>query len=232
MSHQSEFFVDIHPWRQCIDPDIPVRADDALNLDGLRGRRCIASLGWAGEMRITALELLFLPQAPNATAADPYISIGYSFLPFETLLRVPAYQAWDVQDLLKVTDGDIVDYNAILETLRSVRTKCQLEQVAYPPYGLTYFAKILQDEGFSVIQFPQSVRDFNEPMKQLDALISAQTIRHGGSAVMAWQMSNVHIAVTAEGTVFPCKPDAKSEIANPVALIAALGAQTTTGAQT
>jgi phage terminase large subunit-like protein len=42
-------------------------------------------------------------------------------VPSARVLLVPAYQAWDAQGLLNVTEGDIIDYDEILETLREIR---------------------------------------------------------------------------------------------------------------
>lgn len=130
-------YFDIEAWRRCRDPNIPVKAVDALQLERLRGRRCVASLDLSSKIDIAALELVFPPIGAKATIDDPYIRVGFYFLPAETVLNVPAYQAWDAQGLINVTDGNIIDYDEILETLREIRGMFQLEQVAYDPFQAT-----------------------------------------------------------------------------------------------
>lgn len=218
-------YFDIEAWRRCRDQDLPMRAVEALTLERLLGRRCIASLDLASKVDIAALELIFPPIGPKATVDDPYVRIGFYFLPSETVANVPAYQAWDALGLLNVTDGNIIDYDEILETLREIRGAFQLEQVAYDPHQATMLVTTLMKEGFPVLEYRPMVLNFSEPMKELDALTKAQTIAHGGCPVMEWEMSNVVAQPDAKDNVYPRKPEGQNhlKIDNPVALIGALG---------
>ena len=216
-------YFDIEAWRRCRDPDIPIKSIEAVELERLLGRRCIAGLDLASKVDIAALELLFPPLGDKATADDPYIRIGFYFLPAETVLKVPAYQNWDAQGLINVTDGEIIDYDEIFEVLREVRSKFQLEQVAYDPHQATYLVSQMQKEGFPVLEYRPIVLNFSEPMKELDALSRAGTIAHGGCPVMEWEMNNVVAQADAKDNVYPRKPRDEAKIDNPVALISALG---------
>lgn len=215
-------FFDIEAWRRCRDPDIPIRGIDALELEQLLGRRCIASFDLASKVDIAALELLILPIGDKPTLDDPYIRIGFYFVPAETVLKVEAYQAWDAQGLLNVTDGEIIDYDEILEVLKQIRAGFQLEQVAYDPHQATYLVTTMQKDGFPVVEVRPNVLNFSEPMKELDALTRARTIAHAGCPVMEWQVNNVVAQADAKDNVYPRKPREEAKIDNPVALIAAL----------
>ena len=216
-------YFDIEAWRKCRRQELPTRGAEIFTHLALAGRRCIASLDLASKVDIAALELLFLPIGGKATAEDPYIRTGFSFLPAETVLNVPAYQAWDAQRLLSVTDGNIIDYDEIVETLGQIREHFQLEQVAYDPHQATYLVTTLQKEGYPVLEYRPVVINFSEPMKELDALTRASAIAHGGCPVMEWQMNNVVAQADAKDNVYPRKPRDEAKIDNPVALIAALG---------
>ena len=216
-------YFDIEAWRRCRDPELPIRAADAVPLERLRGRRCIAGLDLASKVDITALELLFPPIGRKATKDDPYIRIGWYFLPSETVQAVPAYQAWDALGLISVTDGNITDYDEILEVLRQLRDTFQLEQVAYDPHQATMMVTTMVKEGFPVIEYRPIVLNFSEPMKELDALSKAGTIAHAGCPVMEWEMNNVVAQADAKDNVYPRKPRDEAKIDNPVALISALG---------
>jgi phage terminase large subunit-like protein len=216
-------YFDIEAWRRCRDPNIPVRGIDAIAIEMLRGRRCIASLDLASKIDIAALELLFPPLGGKPTVDDPYYRIGFYFLPAETVLKVEAYQNWDAQGLLNVTDGEIIDYDEIIEVLRQVRSTFQLEQVAYDPHQATYMATTLAKEGFPVLEYRPVVLTMSEPMKELDALTRAGTIAHSGCPVMEWEMNNVVAQADAKDNVYPRKPRQEAKIDNPVALIAAVG---------
>jgi phage terminase large subunit-like protein len=216
-------YFDIEAWRRCRDADVPIKAVDAMQLEKLRGRRCIAGLDLASKIDIAALELLFPPVGAKATSDDPYIRLGFYFLPSETVLNVPAYQAWDALGLINVTDGNIIDYDEILAVLREVRGFFQLEQVAYDPHQATMMVTTMMKEGFPVIEYRPIVINFSEPMKELDALTKAGAIAHGGCPVMEWEMNNVVAQADAKDNVYPRKPRDEAKIDNPVALISALG---------
>lgn len=216
-------YFDIEAWRRCRDPNLPVRSIDALELEELAGRRCIAAVDLASKIDIAALELLFLPIGEKATAEDPYIRVGWYFLPAETVQNVPAYQGWDAAGLLNVTDGNIIDFDEIMEVLREIRNAFQLEMIAYDPHQATMFVTTLVKEGFPVLEYRQVVLLMSEPMKELDSLVRSSTIRHGGDAVMEWEMSNVVAQLDAKDNVYPRKPRPEAKIDNPVALIMAVG---------
>lgn len=215
-------FFDIEAWRKCRDVNLPQRATEALAMERFAGRRCIAGLDLASKVDIAALELLFPPIGAKATADDPYIRLGWSFLPAETILKVEAYQNWDSQHLLSVTEGAILDYDEIFDQLRAIRERCQLEVVAYDPHQAQYLVTRMQKEGIPVIEVRPNVLNFSEPMKELDALTRAGSIAHGGDPVMEWQMANVVAQADAKDNVYPRKPRDEAKIDNPVALIAAL----------
>ena len=222
VSAKSAYF-DIEAWRRCTKTDLPGTAKAQLELEWLKGRRCIASLDLSSKVDIAALELLFPPLGAKASADDPYIRAGYYFLPEETVLQVPAYQAWDALGLLTVTSGNIIDYDEIVEVLQMVRSTFQLEQVAYDPHQATYLATTMAKEGFPVLEYRPLVLNFSEPMKELDALMRSGRIAHSGCPVMEWQINNVVAQLDAKDNVYPRKPRAEAKIDNPVALIAALG---------
>jgi phage terminase large subunit-like protein len=214
---------DVESWRRCHDPEIPVKATEAMALERLRGRRCIAGLDLASKVDIAALELLILPIGAKATPDDPYVRIGFYFVPSARVLLVPAYQGWDSLGLLNVTEGDIIDYDEILEVLGEVRDFFQLEMVAYDPHQATMMVTTMTKEGFPVVEYRPIVLNFSEPMKELDALTKARTIAHGGCPVMEWEISNVVAAPDKKDNVYPNKPREEAKIDNPVALMSALG---------
>lgn len=220
-------YFDIQKWRACHDLNLPMRGRDLFQYEALRGRQCVAGLDLASKVDIAALELLFLPIGGKPTVDDPYVRVGFYFLPEETVLSVPAYQGWDSQGLINVTQGNIIDYDEILDTLRDVRDFAQLEQVAYDPHQATYLATTAIKDGFPMLEYRPIVLNFSEPMKELDALTKAGTIAHGGCPVMEWQMNNVVAQADRKDNVYPNKPRPEAKIDNPVALISALGCSMT-----
>lgn len=216
-------YFDIEKWRACRSGRIPQRADEIFELEWLRGRRCVAALDLASKIDICAMELLFFPLGEKATRDDPYIRAGWYFVPEERVLTVPAYEGWHGQRLMSMNDGEIIDYDEILEKLGQVRDHFQLETVAYDPHQANYFATTAIKDGFPMLEYRQLVLTMSEPMKELDALMRAGLIEHGNCPVMEWQVNNVTGAADKKDNVYPNKPRDEAKIDNPVALIMAIG---------
>lgn len=215
-------YYDVEAWRRCRRDDLPARAASALEMERLRGRRAIVSLDLASKIDIAAAEVILEPIGGEPTPDDPIIRLGWYFLPEDTVANVPAYQAWDTAGLINVTPGNIIDFDEILELLRSLRDFFQLEAVGYDPHQATMLATTLAKEGFPVVEVGQTVFNLSEPMKELDAWSRAGLIAHGGDAVMEWQIANVTGAPDKKDNVYPNKPRADAKIDNPVALMAAI----------
>lgn len=215
-------YFDIEAWRRCADPTIPVVFADAAQLEQLRGRRCFLSLDLASKVDIAALEYLFPPIGDRPTKEDPYIRLGRYFLPSKAVEDVSAYQGWDAQGLLDVSAGNITDYEEIEIAIDEARDIFDVEQVAYDPHQATMLVTRLMKKGAPMLEVRPLVNNFSDPMKELDAFMKAELIRHAGCPVMEWQISNVVAQQDAKDNVYPRKPRAEAKIDNPVALIAAL----------
>lgn len=215
-------YYDVEAWRKCRRDEVPKLAASALEMEYWRGRRAIASLDLASKWDIAAVEVIILPIGEVPTKDDPVIRLGWYFLPEETVANVPAYQQWDTAGLLNVTQGEIIDYDEIVDLLRTLKAFFQLEHVGYDPHQATMMATTLQKDGFPVVEVGQTVLNLSEPMKELDAWIRAGLIAHGGDAVMEWQIANVTGAPDKKDNVYPNKPRADAKIDNPVALMAAI----------
>ncbi|WP_267348690.1 terminase TerL endonuclease subunit [Sphingomonas sp. GM_Shp_2] len=215
-------YFDIEAWRRCTDPDIPVLFADAAALDRLAGRRCILSLDLASKVDIAAIEYLFLPIGDRPTKADPFIRLGRYFLPSKAVEDTSAYQAWDAQALLDVNEGNITDFEEIEIAIDEARKLFEVETIAYDPAQATMLVNRLVKAGAPVLEVVPNVLNFSDPMKQLDAFMKAELIRHAGCPVMEWQIANVVAQADAKDNVYPRKPRIEAKIDNPVALIAAL----------
>ncbi|WP_328277741.1 terminase large subunit [Sphingobium sp.] len=216
-------YYSVEHWRACADPEIPVRAADAIELPKLQGRRCIIGLDLASKIDIAALVYLFPPIGAKATKDDPWIIITRYFLPEDTVAEVEAYQGWDAQSLLDVTPGNVIDFDEIVDAIDDASSRFQVEHVAYDPFQATWLATSQTKRGVPMIEVRATVGNLSDPMKETDAAMRAGTIAHGGCPVMEWQVSNVVAAADKKDNVYPNKPDGQPhlKIDNCVAMIMA-----------
>jgi phage terminase large subunit-like protein len=74
-------------------------------------------------------------------------------------------------------------------------------------------------------EFRQTVANFSEPTKELDALMRSGKIAHDGDPVLSWMIGNVVGHYDAKENVYPRKDRPENKIDGAIALIMALGRQ-------
>ena len=79
----------------------------------------------------------------------------------------------------------------------------------------------LKDQGASVIEFRQTVANFSEPTKELEALMRAGKIAHDGNPALTWMIGNVVGHYDAKDNVYPRKERSENKIDGAIALIMA-----------
>ena len=132
------------------------------------------------------------------------------------------YQQWAKDGWLTLTPGQIIDYSIIYKDAKDWAQHYNAAGIAFDPWGATQMATQLQEDGFTIVQVQQSVKNFSEAMKETDAVMIDHRIHHEHSPVMAWMMSNVNARVDKNDNVFPNKLNDDCKIDGPVALFMAM----------
>lgn len=70
-----------------------------------------------------------------------------------------------------------------------------------------------------MVEIPQTVRNFSEPMKMVEALVQQKLLAHPRNPVLTWMMSNVVASTDAKENIYPRKETDEAKIDGPVALI-------------
>jgi phage terminase large subunit-like protein len=206
-------------------------ADARLSLQDFAGEECFAAVDMASNLDIAPIVYLFsrLVDETNKTGElethKHYYAFGRFFVPEDAIEESDnsQYAGWEQTGRLITTDGNIIDQNAMQDELREARTSFQIREVAYDPFQATKFATELLAEGFPMVEFGATVKNFSAPMKQIEALVRAGRFHHDGDPVFAWMMSNVVAHVDKKDNVFPNKQTANNKIDGAVALIMAMG---------
>ena len=72
------------------------------------------------------------------------------------------------------------------------------------------------------MEVPQTVRNFSEAMKELEALVYGGRFHHSNHPVMNWMMSNVTVKPDKNDNIFPNKSTPEAKIDGPAALFTAM----------
>lgn len=196
-------------WNACSDPSI--------SLEQFEGMPCVAALDLASKVDIAALMLLFWKDGR-------YYVFGRYYLPRETvdLPQNRHYQTWEIEELLTVTPGAVTDYEYIKEDLRRFRMMFEIKSVPFDPFQATQFSSEMMAEDFPMVEIGATVKNFSEPMKELERLVLDKTISFDGDKVLTWMMSNVVAHYDAKDNIFPRKERNENKIDGVVALIMGL----------
>lgn len=193
------------------------------SLDELAGRPCLIALDLASKVDIAALVLIFPPHEN-----DPLYHVhGRYYLPEEMVeagasTNASHYAGWAKQGLLTLTPGNVIDFETIMDDLRDLASRFEVKEVPYDPWQATQLATQMAAEGLPMVELRATVQNFSEPMKQLEALVLAQKLAHGGCPVLTWMMSNVVAKIDAKDNIYPRKEFPENKIDGVVALIMGL----------
>ncbi len=202
-------------WDKCKDP---------VDADALAGRECFGALDLSTKIDITAFVLVFPPND-----ADPkWRILPRFFIPSEGAERrerrdrVP-YVTWARQKHIDTTDGNVVDYDVVKAAVAEACVKYQVREIAYDPWSATQIALQLQSEGATMVEFGQGFRSMSEPTKELEKLVLAGAVAHGGHPVLRWMANNTSVETDPAGNLKPSKKKSTDRIDGIVATVMALG---------
>jgi phage terminase large subunit-like protein len=108
---------------------------------------------------------------------------------------------WVRDGFLRFTEGDVIDYKAILRDLDADARDFDITELAYDPWGMTQLSQDLTDAGLTVIDMRQGFASMSPPIKAWEGLIRQRRFRHGGNPVMRWMFDNIRMRTDPDGNV-------------------------------
>jgi phage terminase large subunit-like protein len=97
--------------------------------------------------------------------------------------------------------------------------KVKVISALYDPWNAISFAQDLENERVDMVEFRMNTANLSEPTKNLDALIRQGKVRHNGSPLLRWCLSNVVCKPDAADNVFPRKSNEKLKIDPVIAIL-------------
>lgn len=206
-------WMDMQAWDRC--------ADRTLTLDRIKHLPCWPALDLASKVDVAAKVYV-----ARDDAADRYYLIPRFWLPERAVEqgRNSQYDGWRRAGHLQVTDGEVIDFDQIEDSLRAdARLLADLREVPFDPWQATQLAGHMLDEQLPMVELRQTVQNMSEPMKQLEALVLQGKLVHDGNPMMTWMISNVVCHRDAKDNIYPRKEREANKIDGPVAAIMGIG---------
>lgn len=210
-----------------LSPDVWRACSFDVDAEALAGRRCFAGLDLSSTTDISALVYVFPPEEDEELEDGRYEVLTRFWIPKDNLHerartdRVP-YEAWLTHGYIEATPGNVIDYDYILAQIDADRERYELAELAFDRWGAARIVTQLQARGIEVVQFGQGYASMNGPMRELEKMLLARELAHGGDPVLAWMADNMVAATDPAGNVKPDKSKSIEKIDGVVALIMAL----------
>lgn len=215
---QATRYIDVKVWDRNSGP-----ATDEV---ALAGRTAFGGLDLASSSDLCAFCLLF----PDDVGG--YDVLWRHWCPeraYEALNKRTAGSAkvWRDGGLLTVTPGDVVDYDFLQEQIFADGDTYRIAEIGYDPWNSSQMVNNLVAKGVEMVPVRQGYGTLSAPTKELLRLLltgrkTRPVFRHGGNALVRWQVDNLAVAMDPAGNVKPDKKASGDKIDGFAAAVAAL----------
>lgn len=178
-------WLNIDQWKAC-GGELPDR-------EYLKTLPCWAGLDLSTKIDLTAVSFAFYDAEP-----DLWYLLLHFFLPGDDVHerskedKVP-YDRWAEQGWITLTDGNVIDYEWILDTVLDEADAFDLQEVAYDPWNCEQTAMKLEAEGVEVVAMRQGFATMSEPCKEFEKCVVGNSLRHGDNPVLTWMANNTTV---------------------------------------
>lgn len=150
------------------------------------------------------------------------------FIPKPAMELVPVHykpiylQAWE-QGTLHVTQGQVTDYEEILNYIRNSITKYDLRALGGDPYNANSLIHELSEDGFECHRIHQGIAQMSPSSKETERLIYENMLKHEKNVFVDWQFRNAEVYTDVNENIKIRKgDDPNRKIDSVIALISAI----------
>jgi len=214
-TEQSVRVIPMEAWRDC---------QSIETAEDLEGETCFAGLDLASTRDVTALALVF-PRDEGRFTVLPYFFVPEEIKTDRDRQDRRQVLNFAAQGHIEKTPGDEVDGSYIRARMIDLAERFEIQEVAFDPWNATHFVQSLVDAGMphdSMVKFPQTFGNYNEPFKKLLQLVDYRKLDHGGDPVLAWMAGNCAARTDPSGNIRPDKAKSADKIDGICALLMGL----------
>lgn len=187
----------------------------------LEGKRCYGGLDLSSTKDLTALALYF---------PDEGKLLAWHWLPADTIParverdRVP-YDRWAADGWAEVTVGNARDDLAIALQLADIRSRYDVQGIAFDRWQIARLNKLLADEGIDLPmrEFVPGFRSYAAAVDAFETALLARKLHHNNNPLLRWQAGNVIVETDPAANRKPSKQKSLDRIDGIVSAIMACG---------
>lgn len=210
-------------WCDVADVWLPesylVRASREVKLDDFKGQSCYVGVDLSATSDLTAVSYMIEKEGIYYFKTDYY-------LPEQALQDKPdreLYKYWRQTGALKITSGNVTDYDIITNDLMAASQTVNIIKIGYDKWNATQWAIHATELGLPLEEYPQTMGNFNRPTKEIERLILSGKVIVDNNEITRWCFRNVELKSDHNGNVKPNKSIKAKKIDGTIAMIQALG---------
>ena len=192
-----------------------------INLDDFRECECYVGVDLSCVSDMTAVSYVLRKEDD-----DRYYYYTDYYLPESCLTESPnreLYREWVNSRQLKLTPGNVVDYDYITNDIMTNYNRLNMQKIAYDQYNATSWAIKCTELGLPLYPYSQSLGNFNKPTKEFERQIRCKEAVIDKNEITLWMFRNVEIKQDWNGNAKPVKVHADKKIDGIISQIEALG---------
>ena len=163
-----------------------------IDYELLKGKKCYGGLDLSSTTDLSAFVLLF----PEVGENKEDVVLCWFWIPEENMFerikkdKVP-YNEWVRDKLITATSGNVVDQDYIEDEIVKLSKIYNIQEVGYDDWNATNVVTHLENKNINMIKVPQSMKQLSQYCKELERMILAEKIIHGGHKVLRWNFRNI-----------------------------------------
>lgn len=178
-----------------------LQASADLNIKDFAGCDCWVGVDLASVNDFTAVSFMFPRE-------DKLYFINRYYLP-ESALRESRlsviYGDWRRRGLLRITPGNVTDYDFIQNDIMDVGKIANIQSVSYDPYNATQFTINCEEAGLPMEPCSQSLGNFNRPTTEFTRLCYGGRVVIDNNDITRFCLRNVALKRDHNGNAKPSK---------------------------
>lgn len=192
-----------------------------------KGRKAFLACDVSATRDITALVVVLPPDDVH----DRWVIIPRFWVPEATLDeraeqdRRVDWHRWVKIGALEATPGDAVDQNFVKKAILEAFAQFEIEQFGFDRWNAAKLVTDLQEDidAEVMVEMRQGHQTLGLPTKELERLVFAAKIEHGGHPVLAWMAGHCSVRFDANLNYVPDKKNSLDKIDGIAATVMALG---------
>lgn len=211
-------------WCQSMTTWIPQeivagRMKNVIDVNDWYGWPCVIGMDLGSVSDFTSITALWVKEGL-------YYFKTWTWIPEKTLLdhqNKLLYQRFIEEGSMLISDGNCTNYDRICAKIGEISQISPVQGIYTDSWNAASTMITLQDMGFAVYPYSQSIGNFNSPTKSMERLIRDGYAVIDRSENILWQFGNVELKIDHNQNCKPSKANPEKKIDSIISMCTALG---------